>query len=160
MAKRDKKLRKESSVLLGTLLAMNDGKCNWCGRSLVHLKALPPQNVVATDGDWVLFVADNILYRRMVATVDHINPIERGGTSDIDNIVPACRPCNGHRQRNIYRGVLSYSKTCPGAGKGCGQQLKANKSHCRRCWRILVGTELPEMPSEIIYLGKKFRLFA
>ena len=27
-------------------------------------------------------------------TVDHMHPVARGGTDDIDNLVPACRSCN------------------------------------------------------------------
>ena len=30
-------------------------------------------------------------------TVDHIEPISAGGRHEIDNIVPACRPCNASR---------------------------------------------------------------
>lgn len=28
---------------------------------------------------------------------DHVVPVAKGGTNDIDNIVPACRPCNSRK---------------------------------------------------------------
>ena len=30
-------------------------------------------------------------------TIDHIIPIVRGGTNDIDNLVPCCRHCNSKK---------------------------------------------------------------
>lgn len=32
--------------------------------------------------------------RRLDITIDHIVPISRGGTDELDNLVPACRACN------------------------------------------------------------------
>lgn len=29
--------------------------------------------------------------------IDHVNPIDRGGTNDIDNLYPACRMCNFYK---------------------------------------------------------------
>ncbi len=34
-------------------------------------------------------------------TKDHVQPVSKGGTDKIENIVPACRPCN-HRKRAKY----------------------------------------------------------
>jgi 5-methylcytosine-specific restriction endonuclease McrA len=31
-------------------------------------------------------------------TVDHMQPISRGGTNTIDNLVPACKPCNSRKK--------------------------------------------------------------
>ncbi|WP_157810308.1 HNH endonuclease [Vibrio sp. HA2012] len=30
-------------------------------------------------------------------TVDHVVPVSRGGKHDIDNLIPACRTCNGSK---------------------------------------------------------------
>jgi 5-methylcytosine-specific restriction endonuclease McrA len=32
-------------------------------------------------------------------TLDHKLPLSRGGTNTIDNVVPACRPCNQRKHR-------------------------------------------------------------
>lgn len=47
-----------------------DGKCYYCGIEF-HL---PPM--------------------RGQFTIDHIHPVSKGGTSDLNNLVPACRDCN------------------------------------------------------------------
>lgn len=36
-------------------------------------------------------------------TLDHLYPIARGGTDYIENIVPACRPCNSSKSDNTLR---------------------------------------------------------
>jgi len=36
-------------------------------------------------------------------TIDHVIPLSRGGRHDIDNIVPACRPCNSSKQAKPLR---------------------------------------------------------
>ncbi|MEU0071293.1 HNH endonuclease signature motif containing protein [Streptomyces sp. NPDC006332] len=46
-------------------------------------------------------LADNpvcsICYSRPAETADHIVPLSRGGTNDIENLRPACGPCNFSR---------------------------------------------------------------
>ncbi|MFF3992454.1 HNH endonuclease signature motif containing protein [Streptomyces cyaneofuscatus] len=38
-----------------------------------------------------------ICYSRPATTADHIVPLSRGGTNDIQNLRPACGPCNFSR---------------------------------------------------------------
>lgn len=38
-----------------------------------------------------------ICHERRVLVPDHIVPVAHGGTSNIDNIQPLCRGCNGHK---------------------------------------------------------------
>lgn len=52
------------------------GKCWWCWRPLRH----------PTLGD----------RRHRPMTVDHKVPIDRGGTNDVENLVPSCATCNEH----------------------------------------------------------------
>ncbi|MGW1626249.1 HNH endonuclease [Streptomyces sp. NPDC002172] len=39
----------------------------------------------------------SICYSRPATTADHIFPLSRGGTNDIENLRPACGPCNFSR---------------------------------------------------------------
>lgn len=46
-------------------------------------------------------------------TVDHVEPTNRGGSDDIDNLVPSCRGCNaskGDRSYEAFRTRLAWSK--------------------------------------------------
>lgn len=36
-------------------------------------------------------------------TADHLLPLSRGGTSDLDNLVPSCKPCNYGRGNRMAR---------------------------------------------------------
>jgi len=49
-------------------------KCKYCGRSVRHVKC----------------------------HVDHIIPLSRGGTNDIDNLCLACQDCNLRKYNKIY----------------------------------------------------------
>lgn len=53
--------------------------------------------------------------QRRLLEMDHIVPLSKGGQHDIDNIAPACRPCNAHKSDSsllmfLYRKVLTV---CP-----------------------------------------------
>lgn len=41
-------------------------------------------------------------------TVDHIDPISKGGTNDPDNLVPACQPCNSSKINKSLLEFLAY----------------------------------------------------
>lgn len=51
--------------------------------------------------------------RRRKLTADHVIPIAKGGTSDIDNIQPLCMPCNAkkHTGTQDFRITLNLNTT-------------------------------------------------
>ena len=58
------------------------GRCFYCGIEL-------PKNTDFKD-DGGLIVSS-----RRNWDIEHVIPLSRGGTNDIDNLVPACQYCNG-----------------------------------------------------------------
>lgn len=38
-------------------------------------------------------------------TIDHIVPISRGGTNELENLQLLCRPCNTSKMTNIFSGI-------------------------------------------------------
>lgn len=41
-------------------------------------------------------------------TIDHVVPIDRGGTNDMDNLVPACKSCNSRKNTKSLLSWLYY----------------------------------------------------
>ena len=56
------------------------GKCFYCGIKLTKIYFFDERgNVVSTHHNW---------------HVDHVKPLSKGGTYDIENLVPSCPTCN------------------------------------------------------------------
>jgi 5-methylcytosine-specific restriction endonuclease McrA len=51
--------------------------------------------VLAKTQGCCFYCGDKIAFRDMTASVDHIVPKDDGGTDDIENLIAACKPCNG-----------------------------------------------------------------
>lgn len=69
-----------------------------------------------TVAEWLAVLADHdgrcVYCGEPATTRDHIIPINRGGTDYIDNIAPACFPCNASKQDRLpseWRGRLASS---------------------------------------------------
>lgn len=58
-----------------------DGRCWYCGERLI--KADPAQH--------------GIDHKRRWYTIDHATPRSRGGSSEIENLLPCCNYCNGKK---------------------------------------------------------------
>lgn len=74
---RRKRYRRE---LLRDLLLINGRACHWCGKPVRPAKSGEPHPL-----------AHN------VATLDHLHPASRGGTTSWLNCVIACHACNNER---------------------------------------------------------------
>ena len=60
-------------------------------------RSLPMSNEVR---DWWLSQRNAVCaycWAAMATEIDHIIPISKGGTNDLDNLVPACRSCNASK---------------------------------------------------------------
>lgn len=64
-----------SDEVINSVYDKNDGYCWWCGKKL----AFSNYGVVGARGGW---------------EIDHSNPVSRGGTDYLRNLVPACIECN------------------------------------------------------------------
>lgn len=74
--KRDKLKVKNRSVWEKT-----DGRCWYCGARL--MKPDPARHGADQKRRWY--------------TIDHATPRSRGGSSGVDNLLPCCNECNGHK---------------------------------------------------------------
>lgn len=54
---------------------------------------------------------------KVATTKDHVVPYSQGGTDDISNFRPACRPCNSRRQDRTYGPSVRVVTGPPAAGK-------------------------------------------
>lgn len=84
------------------LLAERDGglRCAWCSRDLElwerrEILELPKDEQEAVFED--------------AATLDHVIPVSKGGSRALDNLIIACRSCNGRRKAmNIKQAVRFF----------------------------------------------------
>lgn len=76
-----KRYQKINSALAENVKRKTAGACYYCGVQL------PPDEHILDHGGKVV-----IKLRRW--HVDHKQPVIRGGTDDLENLVPACSSCN------------------------------------------------------------------
>ena len=90
--------RMPSKAGLAELIGRDGFHCRFCGipvvrsetRALIR-KAYPE---ALRWGDSNRNADQHAAFQAMWLTYDHIVPYSRGGTSDLDNMVVACQPCN------------------------------------------------------------------
>lgn len=72
--------------------------CTYCGRTIINLRLMPAQYLVERFGHMRVRIAVNgRRYTHLVATADHYFDRCYGGHSALNNILPACSPCNNAR---------------------------------------------------------------
>jgi len=80
------------------ILERQSGQCYWCGCRLVRERDIPRHLVVFKTARFIVWRRQcGSTTQAMIATLDHVVPISRGGTHDEDNLVAACSYCNSDR---------------------------------------------------------------
>lgn len=122
--------RQSAARHIDLLLRRQGGQCHWCKRPIISLRALPGPEV-RRNGETVWW--DNqrgAIKSRLFATVDHVRPLSESGPyggdgiNHLENLVAACRPCNGKRS--------AKPKTAFRECWRCGARIHA-ANVCRRC---------------------------
>lgn len=73
-------------------------ECVYCGRTIVNTRLMPEEYKPAYCGhDKVSFFIKGRRYTALRATADHYFDRCYGGRSTLNNILPACQPCNNGR---------------------------------------------------------------
>lgn len=94
-------IRKQANNKLLRVLRRLGSECFWCGRALVALRSIPQQWILKLTYAMVTWKGERgDVQHRHIATADHLVELRNGGKSNIENLVPACRPCNGRRAEN------------------------------------------------------------
>lgn len=127
-------LKKAARRKLGRLLANQDGKCHWCQCPLVVRKYFPQSRIVRAHKDWVIWRHDTDgELKSWWASADHVVPINAGGSSQIDNLVAACQPCNRRRNDNYRQANPTPSKWRGLAVCKCGGPKPLQDHRCQSC---------------------------
>src|ERR1017187_1827064 len=73
---------------------------------------LTPRNVCARDR-WICAYQIEGVCAGRATTIDHVVPRSRGGSNDWENVVAACRPCNGKKGKHLLSEIGWESKIPP-----------------------------------------------
>lgn len=97
-------------------------KCVYCGRTVVNMRLMPAEYAPHHYGglDKVRFTINGRDHIAFAVTADHYFERCRGGHSELNNILPACRPCNNFR---------SHGREIP----KCIDCLINRRTHGKRC---------------------------
>jgi 5-methylcytosine-specific restriction endonuclease McrA len=114
------------------------GKCYWCGLPLVRLMTINPAHIIRQSVDVVVWRDQNgVQQRRHVMTIDHFQPVSKGGGNALENLVAACWQCNQKRSAMPSSKSIVERRICP----KCGQPKDPKRRKCADCRR---GTGRPE----------------
>jgi 5-methylcytosine-specific restriction endonuclease McrA len=80
------------------------GRCGYCGVELLN----PPFEGAAFEypDRWLYLRLASLADKRRCAAIDHITPLHEGGANELDNLVLACRACNGSKGARTILGWL------------------------------------------------------
>lgn len=88
-------MRERAAKLLPRLVELHGPTCVWCRRRVVVRRLLPDDLVIYESSDYVNWYGNAT--QVLKATVEHLNPLSEGGTNAMENLRPACGPCNRKR---------------------------------------------------------------
>ena len=72
--------------------------CVYCGRDIVNTRLMPSEyNPKSVGNGKVAFYIQGFRHIALYATADHYFDRCYGGRSTLNNILPACKPCNNAR---------------------------------------------------------------
>lgn len=104
--------------------------CVYCGRTIVNTRLMPTEyepQMIGGDKDKVAFVINGRRHVALRATVDHYFDRCYGGRSTLNNILPACKPCNNGR---------SWGREWP-LCIDCGFYRRIERKRCVGCYRAM-----------------------
>ena len=92
------KMRQNARKRLWALRRRDGSKCAFCSEWLViHYRDVPGR-VLSIDHQEVTWRAsDGTVVKSLIATIEHMIPVTRGGSNDLSNLRLSCFPCNARR---------------------------------------------------------------
>lgn len=81
------------------VLAKMGRRCYWCGRTLTNFSDIPERKRILIKKHKILWRGSGKVKEGWLATIDHVIPRSRGGSSRANNLVPSCHECNNVRSR-------------------------------------------------------------
>lgn len=112
--------RKSAQKKLPKILENQNGNCYYCHRALVIHRLLRKEQIINGDpfkSAEITFMNDSgVIERKLVATIDHYQPLSQGGTNKISNLVASCRTCNYKKDNTPRTNFL-----------------------CKRCTKLIIG---------------------
>lgn len=89
--------RVKARAYLRLLLLEQDHQCFWCRGWIIAIKDLEQKAFVKGDHKEAKWIESGRVLSAAIATVDHVIPLSKGGTSARENLVAACWQCNNDR---------------------------------------------------------------
>lgn len=103
-------------------------QCVYCGRDVVNMRLMPSEYSPRYIGgyDKVAFFINGHRHIAMACTADHYFDRCYGGRSALNNILPACRPCNNRRSHGRDQAMCI----------DCRMNPRTHGKRCARCRRV------------------------
>ena len=101
MSRNYKTKRRAASRKKARILELKGKICHWCKCELVSFSELSKTCEILNLQNYTLQYRDENkeVKTGIVATLDHVLELHRGGGNSIDNLVPSCYNCNKERSK-------------------------------------------------------------
>lgn len=101
--KMDKEKRKK---LINSLIERDGLKCHYCAYDLIDARGLTVISYSLSNVWGMTALVDGQVRefygpRDRYPTIDHVIPVSKGGTDDLENLVIACRKCNSKKNNHL-----------------------------------------------------------